>query len=304
MARYFTGRRQIGEQFTVNISSHKKLLCRIFMFWEDRPGYECACAQKKKITAEKSWGLSKKMSEMIETKLKSSLGVEGISSLESEIKTATHREVEWSYHETETEEYDCNAPECGSHEVRIAQLVYEYEVELYERGWIFRSDVWDRKDKWIIPERTKSITSWDNVNDYDERCKGCKAQPSPEFIGRLSINLGRLCLLAPFKMDEKELRIRIGKIGISYPMLSYHNTARALEERGLPITLKRDYIDPPLLFLAELESEELPGTARVYLDAGTGPVIFEAPVDLGQFSVIHDILRERSGSGGQPAPTA
>src|SRR5580704_6132092 len=53
-ARYFTGRRQIGEQFTVDISSHKKLLCKIFMFWEDRPGYKCACAQKKKITAEKS----------------------------------------------------------------------------------------------------------------------------------------------------------------------------------------------------------------------------------------------------------
>jgi hypothetical protein len=183
------------------------------MLWEDKPGYECACGQGKKITVEKSWGVSKKVSEIVETKLKSSLGVEGVSSLESEIKAATHREIEWSYHETETEEYDCHAPECGSHEVRIAQLMYEYELEFYERGWIFRSDVWDRKFGWTIPERTKAITSWDDVSDYDERCKDCKKRPSPEFNGRLSINLGQLCLLAPFKMDEKELRIRIGKSG-------------------------------------------------------------------------------------------
>jgi hypothetical protein len=87
-------------------------------------------------------------------------------------------------------------------------------------------------------------------------------------------------------------------------MLSYHHTASALEGRGLPIILKRDYIDPPLLFLSELKSEELPGNARLYSDAGTGPAMFDAPIDLDKMSIISNIIRERSGSGGQPAPTA
>jgi hypothetical protein len=296
VAQYFTGRRKVGEQFEVKISGHKKLLCTVSKLWEDRPGYECACGQKRKIIVEKTWGISKKVSETIESTLESSLGVEGVATLKSEIKGTTNHEVEWTYHETQTEEFECNAPQCGCHEVRIAQLVFEYELVCYERGRIFHRDVWDRRWEKTIPELTQLISSWDDTTEYDPRCKDCKPKEVPAFDGRLSIDFGRLCIHPPYEMNPNELKIRVGKVGISYPMVSYHNTARVLEEGGLVMTILRDFIDPPLLYLSGLEGKEVKGTARVYSDSGTGPARFDAPIDLEKYMVVRGFGEEEAKS--------
>jgi hypothetical protein len=296
VAQYFTGRRKVGEQFEVKISSHKKLLCTVFKLWEDRPGYECACGQKRKITVEKTWGISKKVSETIESTLESSFGADGVASLKSEIKGTTNHEVEWTYHEMQTEEFECKAPECGCHEVRIAQLVYEYELVCYERGRIFHRDVWDRRWEKTIPELTQSISSWDDTTEYDPRCKDCKSKEVPAFDGRLSIDFGRLCMLPPYEMNPNELKIRVGKVGISYPMVSYHNTARVLEDGGLVMTFPRDFIDPPLLYLSGLEGKEVKGRVRVYSDSGTGPARFDAPIDLEKYTVVRGFGEEEAKS--------
>jgi len=299
MAQYFTGRRKAGEQFEVKVSDHKKVLCTVFKLWEERPGYECACGQKRKITVEKTWGISKKVSETIESTLESSLGVEGVASLKSEITGTTSHEVEWTYHETETEEFECNAPQCGCHQVRIAQLVYEYDLLCYERGWIFRRDVWDRKWAKTIPERTQLISSWDDTTEHDPRCKDCKPKEIPAFDGRLSIDFGRLCIHPQYAMNASQLKIRVGKVGISYPVRSYHNTTRALEEGGLVMTFPRDFIDPPLLYLSGLDGKEVKGKVRVYSDSGTGPAKFEAPIDLEKFMVTQGFGQEEIQGGLQ-----
>ncbi len=154
MAQYFTGRKRVADQFEIVVSDRRKVFCTVFALWEDIPGYECACGQTLEISVEKSWGVSKKDSYAIESTLKSSLGLEGVASLKSEIRATTKHEVEWDYHETKTEKYKCKSPKCGSNEVRVAQLVYEYELLCYERARFLRKANWDMRWAKTILERT------------------------------------------------------------------------------------------------------------------------------------------------------
>jgi hypothetical protein len=207
--------------------------------------------------------------------------------LKSSIKASCGREVQWTYTKAEEQSYVFNAPKCGSKSLTLYQLTYEYDLVGYHRGYLFKSSVWDRKWARTIPEELPFYSAVPDSIEYSEFCKDCEPKPSPEYDGRLSIDLGPLSLLVPYKLSEKSLDVRVGKFGIRYPVLNYENTVRAMKDGSLTITIQRDHIDRPLLFLSGLKEDVLEGRARVYWDQVTGQPQLERAISLlGSFQLI------------------
>lgn len=294
MAHYFIGRQKIGEPFEAAVSSHRKVLCTIFKRWVEKESYECNCGVPGAFKVTKTWGVSQKESEVIENAVGSSIGVKGVAELKSSIKVTSGHEVQWTYTKAEEMSYTCEPPECGSKDLTIYQLAYEYDLVGYHRGYLFKANVWDRKWARTVVEELASYSSVPDTIEYDERCKNCSPKPSPEYDGRLSVDLGPLSLLVPYKLNKEALDIRVGKFGVRYPVLSYENTVRAVEGGSLTITLQRDHIDPPLLFLSGLEGELVEGRARVYWDQVTGRLNLEQGINLQNYEAVQIIGRTTS----------
>lgn len=93
------------------------------------------------------------------------------------------------------------------------------------------------------------------------------AKPSPEFDGRLSLDLGPLSLRIPYKMEATKMETRIGKYGIALPVSDYQKHIAQLEGNGLTVAIGQNLIDPALLFLSGLKGDEFEGNLKIYTDA-------------------------------------
>jgi len=217
---------------------------------------------------------------MLESTIGGSIGKEGIAQLKSEIKDTSGREVEWTFTKAEEMAYRCEPPRCGCKEIRIFQLIYEYDLVGYRRGgWIFRNDYWDIE--WgpeTLREETSSYSSMAGTTKYDPRCKECGEEHSPEYDGRISFDLGPLCLLVPYKMNQQGLTMSIGKFGLQFGINDYERVFSGLSNRGLTIEFASELIDKPLLFLSGLgPAGRLEGNARFYSDLVAGRESKSAP---------------------------
>jgi hypothetical protein len=299
MSHYFVGRLNLGEPLEVRISGHKKVRCAIFQRWLEKQTYECSCGLSSPFKVTKTWGISQKESELLENTIGSSIGKKGIAELKSSIKSTLGREVEWTYTKAEEMSFVCEAPECGRREITVYQLVNEFELVEYSRGYLFKKNVWDRTRARMITEELASYSSTQDTLEYDERCKNCEAKASPEFDGRLSLDFGPLCLLVPYKINRQQLDMRLGKFGVKFPVLDYDGTFEAMQNTGLTITLRRDFIDPALIFLSGLSGKEFEGQARIYWDEGTLPATMaQAPIKLKEYTAIQEIESKQISTSG------
>lgn len=127
--------------------------------------------------------------------------------------------------------------------------------------------MWDRKWAYIVPEETGSYAGVPDFVEWDERCK-CSLRASPDFDGRLSVDLGTLSLLLPYQLTPDGIKIRISNLVVSFPFFK-HSAAVGALEHGLNITVERSFLPPALVFLGSLEGMTFEADARIYRDAGT-----------------------------------
>ena len=270
MSDYFIGRRQIDDPFDIGVSGHKMVRCTIFQRWVEKERYECACGLSIPVKVTKTRGISETDSESLESSIGSKIGVKDVAELQSKIKAISGHEIQWTYTKAEEMSFTCDAPACGCKKVTVNQLVQDYDLVVYVRGYLFKRKVWDIDWARTLTEELGAYSATQDVLEYDERCKGCKQKTSPEFDGRLSLDIGTLSLLVPYKMTQENLDVRIGKYGLRFPVLDYGDTIMAFQSgTGIAITLESRFVDPALQFLAGLTGTRYAGKARIYQDEVT-----------------------------------
>ena len=267
MPHFFVGRQTIGSPFEIPLSGHTKIRCQIYERWKLKQTYECSCGLSVPFKVTRAWGVLEKDTETIEAAVGSSIGSKEVARLNSKITATSGHEIEWSYSKAEEMSFTCDAPACGRKEIRVYQLTYDYEISGYSRGYIFKRTVWDLEWTWTVSEEIASYSCTCDVSEFDERCKNCMAKPSPEFDGRLSLDLGPLSLRIPYKMEATKMETRIGKYGIALPVSDYQKHIAQLEGNGLTVAMGQNLIDPALLFLSGLKGDEFEGNLKIYTDA-------------------------------------
>jgi len=185
MPHFFVGRQSVGTPFEIPLTGHTKIRCQIYERWKQKQTYECSCGLSVPFKVTRTWGVSEKDTETLEAAVGSSIGSKDVAQLNSKITATSGHEVEWSYSKAEEMSFTCDAPACGQKEIRVYQLTYDYEMSGYSRGYIFKRTVWDLEWMWTVSEEIASYSCTCDVSEFDERCKGCEAKPSPEFDGRL-----------------------------------------------------------------------------------------------------------------------
>ena len=269
MPHYFPDRRKVRDLFWIPLKSKReKVSCAIYERWQFRKSVTCYCGAIGTVTYSKSKGVSETVSETLEHTIESSIGPVGIASVKAAIKQSISHQVNWSKTETEQASFPCNPPKCGRSETTIYELFREYELALYRRGWMpFRDEVWDRKWSYTVPEETGSYVGVPDTVEWDPLCR-CETKASPEYDGRLSIDLGSLSLLVPYKQTTNGMDVRISNLVISFP---FHDYKRALYglEHGLNLPIRREFLPDALIFMGGLQGESWEANARVYKDEGT-----------------------------------
>ena len=290
MSHYSPGRQKIQDTFWTEFDSGKtKVACTIFEHWEFKISGVCYCGTETPVTYSRSGGISRKSSTTSESAIEGSIGPLGLVQLKGAIKESFGYEVSWSENETQQFSSPCKPPKCGRSETTIYQLIREFEIDVYRRGsWPFRDDVWDKKRSHCISEEIQTYAAVPDDVEWDERCK-CDLKASPDFDGRLSIDLRSLSLLVPYKLTHDGIQIRISNLVISFPFYDYPAAVRALD-RGLNLPMERRFFSPVLLFFGGLEGETFEGNARIYRDHGIAPPEIPSHVISAQ-PVIHDIWK-------------
>ncbi len=225
--------------------------------------------------------------------IETSLGAVGLAQLKAGIEASLGHEINWNESDTKGYASECQAPKCGRSELAIYELIRDHDVVVYERGFhLFRSNVWDLKSSCTVPEATGRYAAVECESvKWDERCHCPVKEPELAYDGRLSINLGKLSLLAPYAITKDELKIRIMSLVITFPLLKPATVSTALQQ-GIKLPIDAAFLHPALLFFAELEGDAIDADTRIYQDAGTR--IFEsAEIHLQLPASIQDI-------GGQP----
>jgi hypothetical protein len=212
MAQYFSGRRQVGNQIELKLGSEKaKLFCSIFEYWLDNvPGCTLHCGAEANAEITRTVGITTRSSETLEGTIESSIGIKGVAHLKSSLKGVMGHEVTWARSISTKMTFPCKAPKCGTYEVSIYQLIREYELSYFRRGWLFRSDLWDEKWTKTLVEETEKYDAIPDKTEYDEQCS-CEEKISPVYYGRLYFDFGNLSLRAPYKLTSTGFDLRIAE---------------------------------------------------------------------------------------------
>lgn len=269
MAEYYADRRLIRELFEIPIVPDKiKAMCAIYERWEFRRGFDCKCGNKVTLKLVKTEGLSATASATLQGTIESSLGVSGFASLKASLQATLGLTVNWSQAQTEEFTYECDPPECGSCDIAIYQLVREYDLAVYKRGGFFKTGIWDRKGGASIPELTGFYTEVTDRIEQDEKCKCSPREVRADYDGRVSVDFGNICILAPYRLTQTGIDIRIAKQVISFPFFEQHK-AMDLLETGLRMNFQREWLPAESIFYGKLEGDVFEAVVRIYRDPGS-----------------------------------
>jgi hypothetical protein len=286
MAHYFPDRRIIRELFKIDIVPNKLYVqCAIYERFEFRKSFNCTCGHKTSMKLSKTEGVSTKISAIIESSVEGALGVSGLAQLKSSIKATLGAEVNWSESRTEELNFECDPPKCGSCDLTIYQLMREHELAIYKKGGgIFRPEFWDKKWSGTIPEEVGSYAEVPDCLEWDEVCKCPPKQLNADYDGRVSVDFGDVCILAPYKFTEEGIKIRLAKLVISFPFYKYAEAVATLQT-GLKMTFQRSFLPQEALFLGDLHGESFVGDVRFYRDPGAATQPLEENLLKGSPSV-------------------
>jgi len=234
MAHYFTGRKFAGDLIE-HINERKMLLCRMQQFWEFRNSGECYCERKGNVEVCESREISEKESRSFEGAIESTLVVLGLANLKSSVKGSLGYEVGWSAGTSKRASFEIGpAPKCGREELKVFELMTEFEVSVFERGFIFKKDTWDKKPIGTLREGSRNYAAIPTREEWDDQCKcATEVPPSPEFEGRISFDLGKICLVLPYRDEKSGMRVRFPKSDVSLRSLSI--TSMGLQREGREI---------------------------------------------------------------------
>ncbi|MGA8940259.1 MAG: hypothetical protein WB439_13940 [Acidobacteriaceae bacterium] len=262
MAEYFPGRRLVRNRFAAVVFPGKlRVDCTIYERWEFRIEGSCSCDHEAPVEYEKTRGVSKTSSVTVEKTLEALVGAPGLMQIKGALRESLGVEVNWSGSETERFSDVCKAPKCGRATLVIYQLVREYELLIWRRGqYPYGPNVWKQNAE-LVSENVSSYTAVPETTRWDKRC-GCDEVASPEFDGRLSIDMGELCLLVPYKIQPEVLQVQIANIGVSFPFMQAEGAQQL--EMGLRLPMERRFLSPALQFFANLSSESLEVEAHIF----------------------------------------
>jgi hypothetical protein len=273
MLEHFFGRKLVqGPFFVGGDFKNLRLQCTVFERWGSRGSKTLYCDDKKTIEVSKTVGITKTTSESIQSTLEGEIGVTGVAKVKSSIQALTGYSVQWSVSTTEKDSYEIKAPKCGRKTLSAYALLREYEFVAFKRGnWIFRADFWDQvwDEPFVVVEETGDYMTIPEVSERDQRCidqlSECREpKESPAFDGRLALNFGPLAVLVPYKVLDKELRLRIDKFGLSYPIADRHRTIMELRSGEKKLNIQRSVMSPvDLFFIGEDGRSHFQVTAKI-----------------------------------------
>lgn len=268
MAHYFPERRMVRELFEIPIQENKiKVQCAIFERWEFRKGFDCKCGHKTSLKLGKTEGVSSTVSATIEGSIENTLGPAGLIQLKTSLKGTLGAAVNWTQTQTEELMYECDPPKCGACDLSIYQLMRDYELAIYRRGGIFKSGVWDKKFGGSIPEQIGRYTEVPDCVERYEKCPCPPAESKADYDGRVSIDFGNVCILAPYRLTTKGIDIRLARLVVSFPFYEYHTAVGALET-ALKMSFQRSFLPSEAIFLGNLEGDSFEADVRIYRDPG------------------------------------
>jgi hypothetical protein len=138
----------------------------------------------------------------------------------------------------------------------------EYELLIWKRGeYPYGPNVWKQTAQ-TIRENISSYVGVPETVKWDKSC-GCEQGASPEFDGRLEIDLGELCMLVPYKVQAEALQVQIASIAVLFPFLQPGGAQQL--ERGMLLPMERRFLSPALQFYTNLKGDSL--------DAGRGSTV-------------------------------
>lgn len=268
MAVYFSGRKFIGESSQSFNSGRARVDIRVFERWDDMDISSIGrCGEPATCKVEKAEGLSDKSIQTLKGVIESTLGVEGLAAVKSQIENIVGREVQWNRSITVTKNFNYPSPKCGRAVITIYELRREYEVTYLElRRHLFRNDVWDKKWTRILRQETNKHDGLSDIEEYDELCN-CPDVKHAEYDGRLCFDLGNLSFRAPFRLKEGGFDVQIFYRVVSFTFSESASSIRALEE-GITITIPTEIIPDVLKFLGDIEEEEVEARVFKYVDSG------------------------------------
>lgn len=262
MTEYLTGRRKVRDSFAAAVSPGKlRVDCTVYERWEFRMEGSCSCGHSPPVEYERTQGVSETRSTTVERSVEALVGAAGLLQIKGALRKSLGAEVNWSGSETEKFSDVCKAPKCGRASLVIYQLVREYELVIWKRGeYPYGPNVWKQTAQ-TIRENISSYVGVPETTKWDKSC-GCEEVASPEFDGRLEVDMDELCLLVPYKVEPEVLRVQIANIAVSFPFLQPGGAQQL--ERGMLLPMERRFLSPALQFYANLKGDSLDARARIY----------------------------------------
>ena len=268
MAVYFSGRKLIGKSSQLSDSGRARVDIRAYERWDDIDISSIGrCGEPATCVVEKSEGLSEKSLQTLKGVIESTLGVEGIAAIKSQIEEVLGKEIEWSRSITVTKDFKYPSPKCGRAVITIYELRREYEVTYLElRRHLFRSNVWDKKWTRTLLQETNKHDALPDIEEYDELC-GCPDAKHSEYDGRLCFDLGNLSFRVPYRLKEGGFDAQIFDKVVSFTFSESTSSFHALEE-GVSIEIPTEIIPEVLKFLSDIEEETMEARVFRYIDSG------------------------------------
>lgn len=295
MAKYFSGRRRVGD-FTLMVEGGRgRIDCRVFEQWEDIDfGTTARCGAEVPCVVEKATGLSEKATHTLKHVIEGAIGLKDVASLKEQVEKTIGREVNWTLAEKRAKTFSCRAPKCGRCTLTIYQLCRFYEIDYSrKKRFTWSDDVWDKKWTRMITERTNNHDAYPDIEEYDEACKCSEGKDAAPYDGRLIFDFDHISMRVPYRVTNHGFEAQL-----MYKVMAFDIDDRAVLTRGLEhgfsATVPAALIPEPLLFLGGKSEPKLEAAIIREVDESVALQGFPiAAVAAGLTLLTHSLIRDK-----------